>query len=128
MWSYIPQTMQENIKAASHVLKFIHYLRFAKDIAISYSLDYPDNVFTPLFKLSTVKIDWAYNQFLTHHLITTKVPNVVDMIKEKWESDQTAELAVTEKISLLNEEQLNTLDELLELILSGKNFTTQIID
>lgn len=120
--------MDKNIQRAAHILKFLHYIRFARDIAVSFRLDYPDSIFSPSLKKGIDKIDWVFREFVTDHRIATLFPTVIDMLKEKWESDQSAELAVTEQIALLNEEQLNTLDELLETIISGKNFTIQIID
>jgi len=117
---------EKKTKAAGICLQFIYHLRVCGYLATQFCANYPSSVFSPIFRLAIPKIKWIYDQFTTHHLLVTKVPQTIDEIKSKWEGDFSEEMAIHEKLTLLSNEQMVTLNDLLDTLISGEDFKIEI--
>ena len=113
---------QQRYKAAANCLQFIYHLRCCGYYATQFIANNPASIFTIVFKLVLPKIKWIYQTFITHHFLVQHVPQTIDEIKMKWESDFSEEMAIHEKITLLSTEQHETLNELLDGLINGENF------
>jgi len=113
--------VEKKYKAAGECLKFIYHLRMCGYYAVDFCKSYPNSILTPIFKLAIPKINWIYTQFTTHHVISTNKPEIIEEIKRKWNEDCIEELAVSEKLTLLNEEQMTTLNDLLDALITGED-------
>jgi hypothetical protein len=112
--------------AATSVLKFVYHLKCAKELGKSFMCKRSNNVFSIIFKLITPKLDWCFNELITHHLVTLHIPDTVPFIREKWEADYTMELALSEKISLLTTEQQESLENVIDCLISGEEIKIDI--
>lgn len=119
--------MDKKKYAASDVLKFIHHLKSANDIGKSFINSRSEvNLFAIIFKQALPKLEWIYNQFITSHLIYQHIPDTIPFIKEKWEADATMELALVEKISLLNNDQQETLETIIDCLIAGEKINIEV--
>lgn len=117
---------EKKSKAASECLKFIYHLRMCGYYATQFVSNYPTSIFSPIFRLVIPKIKWVYQQFTTHHLIVSKVPQTIVEIKNKWEGNFSEELALNEKITLLTTQQIETLNDLLDTLINGEEIKIEI--
>lgn len=113
-------------KAAQNTLKFIYHLRCCKYYAKIFIKDYPESIFTKIFKLVLPKIDWIANEFITNHNLQVHVPKILYLMSYKWNSDFAEEMAIDEKITLLSEEQQVSLNEFLDALIAGEDIKIKI--
>jgi hypothetical protein len=115
------------MKSATSVLKFYYHLKLALFYAKDFLLEHPTTVFANLFKGYIDKIKWIYTNTITSIELNKNVPDVIEVLKDKWNSDVFAEMSVIEKITLLNDEQMNTLDALIDEIIKGEKIEVEFI-
>ena len=115
------------MKAASDVLKFYYHLKLAIFYANNFALQHPKTVFATLFKNYITKINWIHTNTVTSIELCKNVPDVIYILKEKWNSEVFSEMAVIDKITLLNDDQMNQLEVVIDEILKGESITVEFI-
>jgi hypothetical protein len=115
------------MRSATSVLKFYYHLKLALFYAKDFLLENPSTIFANLFKGYIDKIKWIYTNTITSIELNKNVPDVIEVLKDKWNSDVFAEMSVIEKITLLNDEQMNTLDALIDEIIKGEKIEVEFI-
>lgn len=114
------------MKSASYIFKFFYHLRMAAEYAMQLCRDKPDTVFRPMLRLSVSKIQWIYTNAITDAKLSEKVPGTIDIIKEKWCSDVLAETSIVQKISLLNDDQMNMLEVIVDELIKGEKIEVSL--
>jgi hypothetical protein len=115
------------MKSASDVLKFFYHLKLALFYANNFTLQHPKTVFAALFKGYIAKIKWMHTNTITSIELCKNVPDVIQILKEKWNSEVFAEMAVMDKITLLNDEQMNQLELVVDEILKGETIEIEFV-
>lgn len=116
------------MKAASNVLKFYYHLKLAIFYAKDFLLEHPTTVFAKLFKNYIDKINWIHTNTITSIELNKNVPDIINVLKEKWNSEVFSEMAVIDKITLLNDDQMNQLEVVVDEILKGENIIVEFIN
>ena len=91
----------------------------AKFLAKDMVLQYPKSLFSQIFATFLPRIDYMYNQLVSSPSLNHYVPEAVEIMREKWNSDWTQQLAVVEKVGVLSEAQLEQLENVLDCIIAG---------
>jgi hypothetical protein len=107
------------MKAASSVLRFFYHLKMALYFAKDTCKMNPKSIYSHLFEKFITKIEWIYNTTITYQELHNKVPDSIVIIKEKWDSQIFDEMAINEKITLLDSEQIIKLEEVVDMLLNG---------
>jgi hypothetical protein len=85
--------------------------------------DNPGTKPVSLFNNYSMKINWILRDLYTNPFL----PQIVrDGIKRETESDVFAVPAIQEKISLLNPDQREAVEEMIEIILKGETITVEL--
>lgn len=84
------------------------------------------NLFSVVLRLILPKLEWCKDVILTHHLVVTHIPDVLPLIKEKFEDHPVEELAIIEKMQLLTVTQLRELEPILYAIHLSKEIKYEI--
>jgi hypothetical protein len=114
------------MKGAIDILKFFHHLRIAFEYAKSFIKDYPKSIFTPLLKAATQKIEWIYISVITSNGVAIYAPDTIPLLKQKWEGSNWDEIAVVEKLGLMNDEQIEMIEKIIDSMLLGEEITTEV--
>lgn len=86
----------------------------------------PTNIVCAIIRNIKPKLLWVKSEILTNHLQSTYTPDVLPLIKEKFEEHPMEELAIIEKIQLLTTQQLRQLEPILDAINESKQITYEI--
>jgi hypothetical protein len=116
------------MKSASSVLKFYYHLKLASLYANDFLNENPNTIFLKLFKGFVSKIEWIYSSSVTSIELNKHIPSVVQILKEKWNSDVLTEMSVIDKITLLSDEQIEPLETLIDELLKGEKIEIQFIN
>ena len=85
--------------------------------------EFPNSQGQRIFKNYSKKIDWIFNDIITHPFITTEV---IIGIKNEIQSDVFAVPAINEKISLLTPDQREIIESTLDAMINGEE--VKIVD
>lgn len=85
--------------------------------------EFPNSQGQRIFKNYSKKIDWIFNDIITHPFITTEVRIG---IKNEIQSDVFAVPAINEKISLLTPDQREIIESTLDAMINGEE--VKIVD
>lgn len=101
----------------SNVINGIIELKKAKDLFEDAVRSWGENSKgAKLVKVYIKKIDWIYNDMVTF----PKFPDqVIDGIRKEWASDSFTVDAITEKVALLSPEQRDSIERVIDKVLSG---------
>ena len=108
------------MKGRSNIVAGIHHLKMAFDHFEDFGREHPGTKGSRLFEGYNNRLKWIMNDLATHPLLPEDVRNGV---KEEVNSDVFAIPAIAEKISLLSPANRESLEEALDLLLSGEEIT-----
>lgn len=87
--------------------------------------DRPGTLVERLATNYAAKIEWMYKDLVTNPAFPIEVR---DGLKNEWNVDTFATDAIREKLALLRDDQRLEIEKLIELVLDGQEFTTEIAD
>lgn len=107
-----------------NIVSAFHNLKKACDHFLSFELDNKDSKGARLFQMYRGRIQWVYNDIITHPLLPERVRSG---IKQEWESDAFAVDAISEKAALLNPEQREGIEYIIDQMLKGETLKVEHI-
>ena len=111
------------MQPTNQVLKIYAELRKVKDEMLDYQRQYPNSIFSHLFKQQLQKIEWCYTNVITSNSLCQVALPLVEAIKENWTQEYTLERdAIRDRIEILSTKQLQQFDVLLDYIEQGIEF------
>lgn len=102
---------------ASNIVSAVHNLRMAKEQFADFQREHPASKGAKLFRKCEDKVDWVVKDILTNPFLPEEV---VQGIKQEWESDVFAIPAIHEKISLLPPDKRELIETLIDAMLAGE--------
>lgn len=105
------------MKSASNIVSAIHHIKQAFDHYEDFVRSNPGTKGAMLFNQYKKRLEWIYNDMITHPLLT---PVVRTGIKQEWNSDAFSVDAISEKAALLNPQQREVLENLIEQMMKGE--------
>lgn len=110
------------MKGGSNIIGSVHALKQAHDHLTSFRLEHPGTKGAALATGYCTRIQFIVTDLLTHPFL----PQVVrDGIRAEWESDAWAVPAIAEKVALLSPDQRESLERLVEALLSGEKIKVE---
>ena len=113
------------MRGSSQLVDFIHHLRCAYEYMQGFKRDRPGTLVERLATNYAAKIEWMYKDLVTNPAFPIEVR---DGLKNEWNVDTFATDAIREKLALLRDDQRLEIEKLIELVLDGQEFTTEIAD
>lgn len=110
---------------SSSIIQSIQHLKIANEFMQDFIRSAPGTRGEFIFKDYSRRINWILKDIITYPYFNKEVR---DGIKKEIESDAFAVDAIFEKISLLNPDQRIIMEELIEIVLTGKEIDVQIKD
>jgi len=108
------------MKGAIDILKFFHHLRIAMEYAMSFTKDYPNSVFSKMLTKFSKEIAGMYDYTIKSYNVKKFAPDTIPLIEQKWNASNWDELAVVEKIGLMNDEQIEAIEKIIDSMLLGE--------
>lgn len=105
------------MKQRSSIASAIQHLRIAQMYLDSWMLDHPGTKGVPLFRQFIKKIEWMFDQIVTHPFLPGPVRASA---QHEIQSDVLAVPAIAEKIALLKPEQRELLEDAIDKVLAGE--------
>lgn len=119
--------MSKKYQQAKDYFSLIYHLKSAIYYCNSYEKNnHYNNIICAIIRVIKPKLLWVKNEILTNHLQSVHTPDVLPLIKEKFEEHPVEELAIIEKIQILTTEQLRQLEPILDAINDAKEITYEI--
>jgi len=107
----------------ANIISAIQNLKMAQEQLEDFCREIPNSQGQRIFKNYSKKIDWIFNDIITHPFITTEV---IIGIKNEIQSDVFAVPAINEKISLLTPDQREIIESTLDAMINGEE--VKIVD
>jgi Fe-S cluster biosynthesis and repair protein YggX len=107
----------------ANIISAIQNLKMAQEQLEDFCREFPNSQGQRIFKNYSKKIDWIFNDIITHPFITTEV---IIGIKNEIQSDVFAVPAINEKISLLTPDQREIIESTLDAMINGEE--VKIVD
>lgn len=108
---------------SSNAVSAIHHLRMAEEHYQDFIREMPKSRGAILFQSYIKKIRWIYSDIISYPYLNDEAR---DGIKKEIESDVFAVPAINEKISLLNPEQRELIENTIDALLAGEE--VKIVD
>ena len=108
----------------SSVIQAIQHIKMSDEFMKDFMRSSPNSRGFVVFKDYSRRLNWILRDIITYPYFGDEIRNG---IKREIESDAFAVDAIFDKISLLNPEQRQNMEELIEEILKGKNFKVSLI-
>lgn len=108
------------MKGSTDLVSAIHHIKQAFEHLGSFRREYPNSAGARLFKTYQNKLEWIVKDFLT---IPYLPKEVADGIRKEWEADGFTIDAILEKLSELNPEQRDAVEQVIDQILLGEQLT-----
>jgi hypothetical protein len=108
---------------SANIISAIQNLKMAQEQFEDFCRQFPDTKGEKLFKVYVGKINWMFNDIVTHPFLTDQVRSG---IKKEINSDIFAIPAIQEKIALLNPEQREMIEATLDAMIDGEE--VKIVD
>lgn len=105
------------MKGSSNIVSSVQNIRQALEHFESFQREYPETKGAKLFKGYGSRLEWIVKDLITHPLLTDEVRKGV---RQEWESDVFSVPAINEKVALLNPEQRETVEAIIDSMLSGE--------
>ena len=115
--------MNQEIRNGANIINAVQNLKMAQEQFDDFCRQYPNSQGSRLFNSYSKKIDWIFNDIITHPFLPKEVR---DGIKLEINSDVFAVPAILEMIALLNPEQRELVEDLIDAYISGE--TIKILD
>ena len=112
-------------KSASQFLTAIHHLKTSQLYFQSYILSNPNSLISNVIKPFEQKINWMLQQVITSPKMNELLPSIVEIVREKIEEESLLVQSVIDLVHLLSEDQLNSLEALIECIIKGEEFVIE---
>lgn len=112
------------MKGGSNIISSIHNIRQAKEHFESFQREHPNTKGSTLFGGYAKRLDWIFNDLVSHPLLTDEVRKGV---RQEWESDVFSVPAINEKVALLNPQQREAIEEIIDQMLSGQEIVIRDI-
>lgn len=109
--------------SGANVINAIQNLKMAQEQLEDFCRQFPNSQGGKLFKNYVKKIDWIFNDIVTHPFLTKEVRTG---IKNEIQSDVFAVPAILEKVALLNPEQREIIESTLDAMINGEE--VKIVD
>lgn len=110
------------MKATFDLISAIHYIKLGHDLMNSFILDNPEKYGSKLMRPYVQKLDWIGKDLISN----TKFPaQVRDGIRAEWNSDTFMIPAIHEKLTRLQPQQREAVEQLIDLIISGKQLRVE---
>lgn len=107
----------------SSIVQAIMSIKRAKDLFEDFNRQYPNTLGCVLGKRMVRKCDAMFADIVsTSHLSS----EVIEAIRNEWNSDPFAIDSITEMAAMLTPDQLESCEELLKCLLSGEKITVQL--
>lgn len=107
----------------ANIISAIQNLKMAQEQLEDFCRQFPNSQGERIFRNYSKKIDWIFNDIITHPFITTEVRTG---IKNEIKSDVFAVPAIVEKVALLTPDQREIIESTLDAMISGEE--VKIID
>lgn len=107
----------------ANIINAIQNLKMAQEQLEDFCRQYPNSQGERIFKNYSKKIDWIFNDIITHPFLTNEVRTG---IKNEIQSDVFAVPAIIEKVALLTPDQREIIESTLDAMLSGEE--VKIVD
>jgi hypothetical protein len=108
---------------SSNAVSAIHHLRMAEEHYQDFIREMPKSRGAILFQSYIKKIRWIYSDIISYPYLNDEAR---DGIKKEIESDVFAVPAINDKISLLNPEQRELIENTIDALLAGEE--VKIVD
>lgn len=111
------------MKGGSNIISGINCLKQAYEHFSSFQREHPGTKGALLFSAYNRKIDWIYNDLITHPMLSD---DVREGVKNEWNGDSFIIDAIAEQAALLSPQQREWLERVIELLLQGE--TIEIVN
>lgn len=119
--------MPKKYQQAKDYFSLIYHLKSALYYCDTYEKNNPhNNIICAIIRVIKPKLLWVKSEILTNHHQSIHTPDVLPLIKEKFEEHPVEELAIIEKIQLLTTQQLRELEIIIDAINDSKEITYEI--
>jgi hypothetical protein len=108
---------------SANIISAVQNLKLAQEQFEDFCRQYPETKGEKLFKVYVGKINWMFNDIVTHPFLTEEVRYG---IKKEINSDIFAIPAIHEKVALLTPEQREMIESTLDAMISGEE--VKIVD
>lgn len=112
------------MKGGANIISSIQNIRQAKEHFESFKREHPNTKGATLFGGYSKRLDWIFNDLVSHPLLTDEVRKGV---RQEWESDVFSVPAINEKVALLNPEQREAVEAIIDSMLSGEEIVIKDI-
>lgn len=106
------------IQKGTSIIKAFYHIKHAQEQLSDFVRDYPDTRLIHFIKTYVKKLEWIEKDFKT---IPSLPPIVSDAMTKEMNGDILFPTAIAEKCLMLNEQQRETIDFLIDKIMSGEN-------
>lgn len=107
----------------ANIISAIQNLKMAQEQLEDFCRQFPNSQGERIFKNYSKKIDWIFNDIITHPFLTIEVRNG---IKNEIQSDVFAVPAIIEKVALLTPDQREIIESTLDAMINGEE--VKIVD
>jgi Fe-S cluster biosynthesis and repair protein YggX len=107
----------------ANIISAIQNLKMAQEQLEDFCREFPNSQGERIFKNYSKKIDWIFNDIITHPFLTAEVRLG---IKNEIQSDVFAVPAIIEKVALLNPEQREIIESTIDAMINGEE--VKIVD
>ena len=101
----------------SNIVSAVHNLRIAKEQFADFQREYPASKGAKIFSMYEGRLDWIVKDLLTNPFLPE---DVIQGIRQEWESDVFAIPEIHDKISLLAPDKRELIETLIDALLSGE--------
>lgn len=102
---------------ASNIVSAVHNLRMAKEQFLDFIREHPASKGSKLFDMYSGRLDWIVKDLICNPYLPKEV---VNGIKQEWESDVFAIPAICDKVSLLPPDKRELIETLIDAMLAGE--------
>lgn len=109
------------MKGAS-IISAIHHLKLSAEYMADFEREHAGSKGEQLFRNYRKKVEWIPNDIITHPALPETVRTG---IKNEWNSDVFALMAINEKLHLLSPEQREAIELVIDRCLSGDSLKVE---